>query len=190
MRISRSSTPGGLGAFPAVFIPCCPGLVVLISTCRAVLNKITQYCRGRRLQRTERFGTDSARYPRAPHSNGVVRQSSNIRGFRVTPSGGTWKKVKHYFQPAIQHSQSQTEKYEKLCFVEADISAAPYKSKDAGGKTSYRREYDVLLLLGLTELKAQVSWIDSETVSTHPVKPCALSLTYLSRTSRRKKEGL
>ena len=33
----------------------------------------------------------------------------------------------------------------------------------------YRREYDVILLVGLTELKAQLSWIDSETVRAHIV---------------------
>ena len=32
------------------------------------------------------------------------------------------------------------------------------------GGLSYRRKCDVILLVGLTELKAQVSWIDSETV--------------------------
>ena len=31
---------------------------------------------------------------------------------------------------------------------------------------SYRRKYDVILLVGLTELKAQVSWTDS-TVRAH-----------------------
>ena len=35
------------------------------------------------------------------------------------------------------------------------------------GKTAYKREYDIILLVGLTELKAQVGWIDSETVRTH-----------------------
>ena len=34
---------------------------------------------------------------------------------------------------------------------------------------SYRRKYDVVLLVGLTELKAQVSWIDSKTVRVHLV---------------------
>ena len=32
------------------------------------------------------------------------------------------------------------------------------------GKIGYERSYNVILLVGLTELKAQVSWIDSETV--------------------------
>ena len=32
------------------------------------------------------------------------------------------------------------------------------------GVMGYERDYTVILLVGLTELKAQVSWIDSETV--------------------------
>jgi hypothetical protein len=31
----------------------------------------------------------------------------------------------------------------------------------------YTREYDVVLLVGLTELKAQIRWIDSVTVRLH-----------------------
>ena len=31
-------------------------------------------------------------------------------------------------------------------------------------RTGRKWEYDVILLVGLTELKAQVSWIDSKTV--------------------------
>ena len=30
--------------------------------------------------------------------------------------------------------------------------------------TCYTRDFDVILLVGLTELKAQIGWIDSETV--------------------------
>jgi hypothetical protein len=50
--------------------------------------------------------------------------------------------------------------------VVADISATPLtqKIKD-DGKKYYMREFDVVLLVGLTELKAQIRWIDSVTVS-------------------------
>ena len=62
------------------------------------------------------------------------------------------------------------DKFEELCSVEADISSAPYTSRLAEtGKTGYERKYDVILLVGLTELKAQASWIDSETVRAHLV---------------------
>ena len=55
-----------------------------------------------------------------------------------------------------------------MCTVEADISSAPYTSfSTAPGTMSYTRDYIIILLVGLTELKAQVSWIDSETVRVH-----------------------
>lgn len=65
-------------------------------------------------------------------------------------------------------AQSQTDKFETLCCVEADFSTAPYESKlTATGTTYYKRSFTIILLVGLTELKAQVGWIDSETVSAH-----------------------
>lgn len=40
----------------------------------------------------------------------------------------------------------------------------------------YQRDYDVILLVGLTELKAQVSWIDSTTVSAHMPSESLISM--------------
>ena len=56
------------------------------------------------------------------------------------------------------------DKFETLCHVVVDISNAPCKTSSATGKTGYRRDYNIILLVGLTELKAQVSWIDPTTV--------------------------
>ena len=57
------------------------------------------------------------------------------------------------------------DKFETLCHVVANISEAPFTSKVGRlGKMCYSREYDVVLLVGLTELKAQIRWIDSKTV--------------------------
>ena len=75
----------------------------------------------------------------------------------------------------MKSAQSRKDKFEKLCLVGADISSAPYTSKlGETGKMGYQRGYYIILLVGLTELKAQVSWIDSETVrgisfSLHPL---------------------
>jgi len=58
----------------------------------------------------------------------------------------------------------EPDKFETLCRVKADLSSASYTSKsNAAGKTAYSRSYDVILLVGLTELKAQIGWIDSVT---------------------------
>jgi len=68
----------------------------------------------------------------------------------------------------VKNAQSQKDKFETLCRVMADISSAPYTSKLLEtGKTVYERCYGIILLVGLTELKAQIGWIDSETVRAH-----------------------
>jgi len=59
---------------------------------------------------------------------------------------------------------TEPDKFETLCYVKADLSTAPSTSKyTTTGRISYKREADVVLLVGLTELKAQISWIDSRT---------------------------
>ena len=65
----------------------------------------------------------------------------------------------------MKSAQIEKDKFESLCHVRADISSAPYTSQlGKSGKIGYKREYTIILLVGLTELKAQVGWIDSETV--------------------------
>jgi hypothetical protein len=49
--------------------------------------------------------------------------------------------------------------YTKLCTLEADLSQAMVVRPKANGKGSfYRASHDIILLFGLTELKAQVAW--------------------------------
>jgi len=63
------------------------------------------------------------------------------------------------------HTHNLTDKFETLCHVVADISAATHTSKPGRfGRMCYSRNYDVVLLVGLTELKAQIRWTDSRTV--------------------------
>ena len=65
----------------------------------------------------------------------------------------------------LKNTQSRIDKFETLCCVKVDISSIPYTSKlGEAGKMGYTRKYNLILLVGLTELKAQVSWMDSETV--------------------------
>lgn len=60
------------------------------------------------------------------------------------------------------------DKFETLCRVYGDISAAPSTPQPgSNGKMCYYREFDVVLLVGLTELKTQIRWIDSVTVRVH-----------------------
>ena len=70
----------------------------------------------------------------------------------------------------MQGTQAQADKFETLCTIQADLSTAPSRT-DRGrkGKTYYTCDFDVILLVGLTELKAQIGWIDSETVSSQGI---------------------
>jgi len=53
----------------------------------------------------------------------------------------------------------QTDQYSRLCTIKADISHLPKTPKiNPSGGTYYRIDYSVILLFGLTELKAQLCW--------------------------------
>ncbi|KAF9783757.1 hypothetical protein BJ322DRAFT_877685 [Thelephora terrestris] len=89
----------------------------------------------------------------------------------------------------------EKEKFETLCYVKADISAAPYTSRyGTNGRIGYRRDFEVILLVGLTELKAQVCWTDSATVSAYTPPISTVSISHAIPTSvyvksRGQKEG-
>ncbi|KAF8805120.1 hypothetical protein BYT27DRAFT_7243300 [Phlegmacium glaucopus] len=53
-----------------------------------------------------------------------------------------------------------TNHYTKLCTIEADLSRVPLRprQKAAGKGNFYRVDYDIVLLFGMTELKAQIAW--------------------------------
>jgi len=58
----------------------------------------------------------------------------------------------------------ERDRFETLCNVAADISAAPCtRAIGRFGNMCYSREYEVVLLVGLTELKAKICWFDSTT---------------------------
>ena len=78
----------------------------------------------------------------------------------------------------VKRTQSSKDNFETLCYVKANISSAPYTSKYTDeGEIGYSRGYDIILLVGLTELKAQVSWIDSRTVRAYLVMHVSIYLT-------------
>ena len=91
----------------------------------------------------------------------------------------------------VKSAQSPKDKFETLCHVEADISRAPFISRRMTEGMSYRREYAVILLVGLTELKAQVSWVDERTVRAHTYLRVPVHLIRIHmRESRGQREGL
>ena len=50
--------------------------------------------------------------------------------------------------------------YTKLCTIEADLSRVPMvpRPKATGKGSFYRVDYEIVLLFGMTELKAQIAW--------------------------------
>jgi hypothetical protein len=52
-----------------------------------------------------------------------------------------------------------TENFAKICTIDIDLSNLPLSplSKPFGGRY-YRLDYDIVLLFGLTELKALIAW--------------------------------
>ena len=55
------------------------------------------------------------------------------------------------------------ENYTKLCTIEADLSRVPLlpRPKATGNGIFYSVNYDIILLFGMTELKAQVAWTEN-----------------------------
>jgi hypothetical protein len=58
---------------------------------------------------------------------------------------------------------SRSDKFQTLCNVEADLSDVFNTLQPRAGPSGsyYRQEFDIVLLFGLTELKAQLSWDDN-----------------------------
>lgn len=53
------------------------------------------------------------------------------------------------------------ERFSTLCTVFADTTQLKKKKKKRGGSTYYTFDFKVVLLCGLTEFKAQISWVDN-----------------------------
>ncbi|KAF9476870.1 hypothetical protein BDN70DRAFT_881863 [Pholiota conissans] len=53
-----------------------------------------------------------------------------------------------------------TKNYTKLCSIDIDLSYLPLtpRTKPSGNGTFFRLDYDIVLMFGLTELKAQIAW--------------------------------
>ena len=54
----------------------------------------------------------------------------------------------------------------KLCTIEADISRIPmlHRPKATGKGNFCRVDYEIILLFGMTELKAQIAWKENVSV--------------------------
>jgi len=104
-----------------------------------------------------------------PHQGVYWRKSPSTMMTEGNHSGWTLSKVRllmSWYSRCVS-THIPTDKFETLCHIVADISAAPYTSKvGIFGRRCYSWDYDIILLVGLMELKAQIHWIDSRTVRT------------------------
>ncbi|KAF9783740.1 hypothetical protein BJ322DRAFT_1109589 [Thelephora terrestris] len=82
------------------------------------------------------------------------------------PTGKVMAGIRKYHgsEKEPEWTDVERDRFETLCHVVADISEAPWRCKTgASGKLCYIQKYDVVLMVGLTELKAQIRWTDSTT---------------------------
>jgi len=78
------------------------------------------------------------------------------------PPGDVPVLIMKYKEP--QWMDVETDPFEMLYYVTADISAVPWTSNiGRSGKMYFTRRFYVGFLVGLAELKVQIRWIDSVT---------------------------
>ncbi|KDR69384.1 hypothetical protein GALMADRAFT_255879 [Galerina marginata CBS 339.88] len=64
-----------------------------------------------------------------------------------------------------------TENYTKVCYIEVDLShLRPEKQRNSDKKKYYTIEYSIILLFGMTEMKAQVGWMEKGVEKRSPAR--------------------
>jgi len=105
-----------------------------------------------------------------PKNTKVLEDRVIRKKVRVTregaPESNAYARIIKYDgdQKDPQWMDIEPDRFKTLCHIYADISSAPSTPKlGSSGIMCYYREFDVVLLVGLTELKAQIRWTDSVT---------------------------
>ena len=96
-----------------------------------------------------------------------MQKSPSMMAARRHQNGWTLNEVRLFDHVArlLSGAYHSKDKFQTLCNVTADISGAQSTRKvGTTGKVCYDLHYEVVLLVGLTELKAQIRWVDSITV--------------------------
>ena len=164
--------PQGIGASLTISKPCYNRFAIhpLLSICRD--NPIPP--QGDKVLKDQevRAGFCYVSYdaPRQQAFEAVLRYTGTLR----PPEWMDVEQGSVLFQQLYDGRSSQADQFKTLCHVQADLSTAPCQERDGiPGRKCYTRGFDVILLVGLTELKAQIAWIDSETVSSQGVLSCS-----------------
>lgn len=158
--------PRGKSGFPTVSKLCYRGFVIhpVLPTTPTNLtaSQGTKVLEDYGVRRSFHYTTEGD--PRRQASYSVIKYTGAQNSPRWTDveQGTVFGSSNDFFEG----HQSQADKFEKLCKVRADISTAPHETKrNKTGNTCCTRDFEVILLVGFTELKAQIAWIDSVTVS-------------------------
>jgi hypothetical protein len=124
-------------------------------------------------------------YLEAYDRSGLAHVSVVLKCYRGTSTNPRWRNDDagvfrtRVVNPA--HADAMLDMYSTLCYIEADTSQIcrtlkPRRSSGAG-RPYYSIHYDVIVLFGLTELKAQIAW--QEQVRS-PIHLQVLRLTLIS----------
>ncbi|KII95456.1 hypothetical protein PLICRDRAFT_170106 [Plicaturopsis crispa FD-325 SS-3] len=106
----------------------------------------TILAKGTRVSETKEFRRSFVRTPRS--ADAAVEISLDLLSYEGRQSEVKW-------------TDAEPNKFPVLCTVEADtrrMARSLQPSRAANGITYYTQEFDVILLFGLTEMKAQISW--------------------------------
>lgn len=126
-----------------------------------------------------------------PISAHSPRQSGPTADQLPNPSGRTSILVGFAFSSIVlcqPYEHTHQASYAKLCNIEADLSHLPLTPlRGSQGGTYYRVDYDVVLLFGLTELKAMIAWKEEvchsllNLIRSKPLTPTHVSFFTVSR---------
>ena len=122
------------------------------------------------LRRTRKFprprSSDGSYYQLRQSKNDFKCTTDSVWCYRGAVVAPTWKDVdtgQYLFGLQLRNITyiiGSIDNYMQLCTIEVDLSYLPLspQSSYAWGGTYYRLDYDIILLFGLTELKAMVAW--------------------------------
>ena len=164
VNTSHTLMSQGKDVSPAVSRACYCGFVIRRRSLTLLDNFIA-------LQGTKVLEDREVRFLLCYISEGAPQREASSSVFKYTGALSTpqWMDTELgsvFVSITLLGGSSRAEKFETLCDIQADISTAPYETKRGNsGTVYYTRNFTVILLVGLTELKAQIGWIDSTTVS-------------------------
>ena len=130
------------------------------------VDRLLAHCRTRRSQkRRSSANRTSASRTRWRTSRARRSPCGATAGWLRSQSGKTSTQASALFAVLFSSFDGSvlllySENYTKLCTIDIDLSRVPLtpRTKINGGGSFYRLDYDIVLLFGLTELKAHIAW--------------------------------